>query len=543
MKQPTNERPEAPDGRGASRYLLYIIAFIAGLLITGIEISLGRLLAPYFGASLVVWAAIIGAVILAVSIGYVLGGIVIDKHPSVNVPIAALLVGAVLGAVLGVLTPSGLRLWMDGVYFHGLPYWGRLTAILLMFGVSCLVLAMVSPAVLRLAIVRNEQVGVIAGRLYGFGSLGSVLGILLPAIWWIPNWGVKATFLFLGALGLIPALVGWRHISTRIRIVNLVAFCVLAIAYLTPPAPRAVDIAGSQIIYEGDTPLQHVRILEKQYPHSSARWLQFDDGWASQSVLVEPSLLTYGVWDWLSLCALHASVDDGTLDVLIVGFAAGSISRIINERMSAALPHVRIVGIEIDRDVVNLGERYFGLDRASAEIHVADGRSFMQSDSRKFDLILLGAFRPPSIPAHLATVEYFSEVKKRLSPGGIAVINIFTVDGPSQFLDKAASTWSAVFENSAQIVMPAANGFASRLFVGGHGHDLNLNQARIEQLPQGLQQQWRIMATRTGPLEAPSDVSPWTDDRSNIELLTDSAYRNARPAIVTMPIEAMSPPS
>lgn len=536
-------QPDDPGTRGVPHYLHYLIAFIGGLLITGIEISLGRLLAPYFGASLVVWAAIIGSVIMAVSIGYVLGGILIDKRPSVNIPIAALLFGAVLGAVLGVFTPAGLRLWMDGVFFHGIAYWGRLAAILLMFGVSCLVLAMISPAVLRLAVVRHEQVGVIAGRLYGLGSLGSVLGILLPAIWWIPNWGVKATFLFLGALGLIPALIARRHLSTRVRIASLAALCVLALAYFVPSAPRAVDISGAQIIYEGETPLQHVRILEKQYAHSRARWLQFDDGWASQSVLVEPSLLTYGVWDWLSLCALHASVDDDALDVLIIGFAAGSISRIINERMSAALPNVRIVGVEIDRNIVNLGERYFGLNPASAEIHVADGRSFMQSDSRKYDLILLGAFRPPSIPAHLATVEYFSEVKKRLSPGGIAVINVFTVDGPSQFFDKAASTWSAVFDNPKQIVMPAANGFASRLFVGGHGDNLNFNQTRIDQLPQGLQQQWRTMATRTRPLDAISDVRPWTDDLSDIELLTDSAYRNARPAIVTLPIKTIAPSS
>jgi hypothetical protein len=49
-------------------------AFAAGFAVTGIEIALGRLLAPHFGSSLTVWAAIISSVIGALSVGYPLGG-------------------------------------------------------------------------------------------------------------------------------------------------------------------------------------------------------------------------------------------------------------------------------------------------------------------------------------------------------------------------------------------------------------------------------------------------------------------------------------
>ena len=527
-------RADAPTPR-AMRSILLFTAFAAGFEITGIEIALGRLLAPHFGNSLTVWAAIIASVIGALSVGYPLGGWLADRRPGPILPLMALLGGGVFGAGLGIGVPHWLRVALAGVGFSGIEFWGRLSLVLLLFALPCILLATVAPAVLRVTLRDRTTVGRDAGALYALGSIGSVLGILLPALWWIPRLGLRVTFLLLGAAALIPAALGLvSQCAGAQKRAAALALLLFAALVAVPEAVRVPEEAGTQVLYDRDSGLQRIRVTASDRGAHRTRWLQLNEGWSVHSWLREPDYATNDVWDWMALSVLIPQPHDGRTNVLIVGLAAGTVSNLITRVLAPRLGDVEITGIELDPEVIAVADRYFDLDRSHLTTIVADGRVWLRGSTARFDLIILDAYHQPSIPAHLATVEFFEDVRAHLTPEGLAVLNVYAPAQKSRILSGIGATWAVVFPRAQLLRGPASYGLASHLLFGGPAVPIDTARIALTQIPEPLRAGWRLFQ-RVRDLSLAPGVQPWTDDRAPIELLTDKAYRSLRPANAERP--------
>jgi spermidine synthase len=517
--------------RGAARAVLLLATFASGFAVTGIEIALGRLLAPHFGASLTVWAAIIAAVVAALAVGYPLGGALADRRPGAPLPLAALALGGALGCALGLLAPFWLRTAMQGVGLAGSRYWLRLFGALLAFAVPCVLLAGVPPAALRATLRERSTAGRDAGLLYALGSAGSVLGVLLPALWWIPLLGLRSTFLLIGALACAPALLGVLCGMLPWRRPLRAAAVLLVLGILLLPASVQAPRRAGHVLYEADSALQRIRVIERDTPTHRRRWLQLNEGWSSHSAYLEPSLVTHDVWDWMALTALLPRQEGDRLDVLIIGLAGGTVSNLMTRWLAPLLPGLAITGVELDPQVIEVADRYLGLDRRMLRTVTGDGRVWLRGSTERFDLILLDAYQQPSIPAHLATAEFFEEVRAHLTPGGIAVLNAFAPARPSALLDGLTATWLRAFPYAQRFAGPPADGFASYLLLGEAGAPVDFARVATARVPAPLRSGWELLQRRTRPLDPSSArVRPWSDDRSPVELLTDRAFRALRPA-------------
>ena len=184
---------------------LGLLVFVVGMASLGAEIAAVRLLSPYFGASTVVWANTIGIVLVALSVGYWLGGRVADERPHVRPLCAVALVGAALLAVVPFVGPPFLDAYVDnlGETLTG-PVLGSLVAVLILVAPPVLLLGMVTPWALRLGVASVERAGEVAGRLYALSTGGSLVGTLISALILIPAIGTRATFLaFAATLALV----------------------------------------------------------------------------------------------------------------------------------------------------------------------------------------------------------------------------------------------------------------------------------------------------------------------------------------------------
>jgi len=178
-----------------SNRFLYLFVFIVGTGTLGAEIAATRLMAPFFGASTIVWANTIGVVLIALSLGYWLGGRLADRYPHVRGMCLVVLIAAILLAVVPFVARPLFDVSVEALdEIQAGAFIGSLFGVLFLIALPVLLLGAVAPYAIRLAVPDVQHSGRVAGRLYAISTAGSLLGNWLSALLLIPLLGTQRTF-------------------------------------------------------------------------------------------------------------------------------------------------------------------------------------------------------------------------------------------------------------------------------------------------------------------------------------------------------------
>jgi predicted membrane-bound spermidine synthase len=188
------------------RIRLYLVVFCVGVSTLGAEIAAARLLAPFFGDSTIVWANTIATVLVALSIGYWVGGTIADRRPTMEALSRWVLIGAGLVALIPLVAQPFLSISVEA--FDNIEVGaaaGSLVGVLALVAVPVLVLGAVAPWAIRLRVTSTDDAGKTAGRLYALSTLGSLVGTFAASLLLIPLIGTQRTFIFFALLLAITA--------------------------------------------------------------------------------------------------------------------------------------------------------------------------------------------------------------------------------------------------------------------------------------------------------------------------------------------------
>lgn len=412
--------------------MLRFIVFACGAALMGLEMVAARVLAPYLGNSIHVWGAVISVVMIALSIGYALGGQLADRFGAARslppVIAAAGLFTAVAPMVAEVVLRPAAELG---------PRAGSLVATTAIYFVPALLLAMVSPLGVRLAARAGMgHLGRSTGNLYAVSTAGSIAGTLVTSFWLIPALSLEPLVVWTGialvavallALSLKPEAPAADDASPRAtRLANKVVPATLALALVgtalggyvlwrVTPVPTRNE-QGESILFRADTQYHRITVTEGD----GARHLRFDRSHQSAISLDDPYESRIRYPDYMHLAmALKPHAER----VLVLGLGGGAITK----RFWRDYPGVTVDSVEIDPVVVDVARKYFWLpEDERSRVFVEDARRYVQATDQTYDIVIVDAYYSDALPFHLTTEEFLREVKAVLAPDGVIAYNVIS---------------------------------------------------------------------------------------------------------------------
>lgn len=392
---------------------LALIAFLNGAVIMSVEIVGARTIAPYFGTSTYVWTAVIGVILGALALGYWQGGIVADKGASFKGLQKIFFIATTILAITTVLQAPLLNFVAESI--PSLRLQSAIASVLL-FAPLTFFLGMVSPYVAKLALKKLSMGGEIIGKLYALGTFGSIAGTFMTGYFLINMLGNRQLYwIFVGVLVLLSLLANWPKISDK-KLIKSSGLLIILIVGLFVSSLN--ETKSSNTVYDKDTAYASYKVSDVTYRGKPTRLLVTDNSSAQSGMLINDPLTPAFPY---TQALVQVAQNLNPKNILMIGGGAYTLPTIITANDSEVTFDV----IEIDPKLDEIAQDYFGFKPSSrVKIIHEDGRTFLNRNVKKYDLIIIDAYSSIRPPFHLMTAEAVEKMKASLSDKGIIASNV-----------------------------------------------------------------------------------------------------------------------
>lgn len=241
------------------------------------------------------------------------------------------------------------------------------------------------------------------------------------------------------------------------------------------------------MIFEARSPFGTVFVVDE----GDERTLRFDSPCGNRQTAILKSDPANVPVSYVRVATAGLAFTEGRSRALVVGLGGGAFPTLL----SRCLPQLVVDVVELNPVVLEVAQRFFGV-RRSARLRLLedDGARFMREEGPSYDLILLDAFSDHGAPDHLKERLFFEDVRRRLAPGGAAVLNIALDEEDSKA--RQGEGFAATFESCARL--HGASVSANLILVG--------TREPLPSEPEFRQRLWRLSRELAFP-ELPGSVA------------------------------------
>jgi spermidine synthase len=420
-----------------------IAVFVSGVVSMGIEILVGRVVAPDFGSSIFVWGSIIGVSLTALSIGYHYGGKRAGERATPRKIVRLLIYTAIY---VGGLVWVGDSLVAAAATIPLPERFASLPAVVAYLAVPTYILGFFSPYAAEL--LHAETVGKASGHVYAVGTIGSIVGAFGTTFLLIPAFTTTSIELFFALLLLGTAFgITLATTSGGDRQKAVTVDCAVSMLTVALAAPGAVEVLSEddalpgETVYETQTQYQKLAITD----HRGVRTMYLNGQPQSAMDLSDPYRHVFDYSRYMHLPFLFAGDPDQIDRVLFIGGGGFTGPKHFVQEYD-----VTVDVAEVDPAVVHASKRYFDVDESeNLTIHTTGGRQYLQETETEYDLVVVDAFKKDQVPFQLTTSQFMELARSRLSDDGILYMNLISAPegSASQFYRAEYRTMDAVFPN------------------------------------------------------------------------------------------------
>lgn len=373
-----------------------------------IELAGAKMIAPFFGTSLFVWASVLAVTLGGLAAGYFAGGWATFRFSPLRLLFWELLAGTLLIALMPFMAVKFMSL-TGGM---GLRLGSLLSSFSFMF-LPLFCMGMISPTLIQLQNRELKGTGKTAGTVYAISTLGGIIMTLLMGFYFLPEWGIRISVFFSAAL-LASMVILVVITGKKYKAVSAVATFVLILMFLASGKSFSDANVAGKYLYRGEGILGQITVVETRGGEPVIRTLFINQIPQTQ---VDAKDIPASYWKYPHRIAMIAGMKPQNSKALLIGLGGGNIA------MELKKMGFSVDAIEYDKRMPELAEKYFGFKPAGINVHIDDGRHYVRATDKKYDLVVIDVLNGEVQPHHMFTMESFEEMKRILEPDGLLIIN------------------------------------------------------------------------------------------------------------------------
>ncbi len=373
---------------------LLFLSAIEGAAVMCAELCGARLLAPVFGNSLHVWAAVMGITLAALASGYFFGG-----RFEVNRQQKALRLLLILASLYLLLMPLISRYLLP--VFIDLPFTpGMMISTLMLLLPPIFFLGATSPLLIAIQTKQRADAGKVSGTVYAVSTAGGITSTFLCGFWMIPDLGLDLSLLIHGTLLLAATL----FIVRGSKIPALLMAGGIVIATWKP-------VVRPGLLFAADGIQGKIEVLDVKNGDKTFRRLLLN------GIIQSESLMPSGESSLQYTAMLDSLLPEGSGGkAALLGGGGGQMAQILKKK------GFRCRVVEFDKRMIYVARTFFAMGE-DIEIINADARHFLNTDTSVYDLLVADLFHAEEQPSHIFTLESLRALKKNLSPSARIYLN------------------------------------------------------------------------------------------------------------------------
>ena len=394
------------------RNFLFFLSFLEGSAVMACELLGAKMIAPFFGSSLYVWAAVLGITLFALMSGYYIGGYISERIRKQNLVYWVL----VLAGLFLMIMPY-TSVWIMEQTIDMDIKWGSTSSLIVFMFPPLLFMGMTSPILINMINNKVDTTGRSAGSIYAISTLGGILATFLVGFYLLPEFGIKWPCFIFGLLLLIFPLIAL--LKNKKYVALIIILPILLMAFVNSKE-KIISSNNINLLYSKEGVLGQIRVYDMPFP-------TFTRGWKNARVLMVNNTAQtlmdlddpeYDVWDWSYYFPTAASIKSPGSDALLLGLGGGTLVQQFN-RLG-----FKTDVVEIDQRIKDVAIEYFFIDPAT-NIMIDDARRYINTNEKMYDVVTLDLFLNETPPSHVLTKESFETIKSFLKPEGLVMMNFY----------------------------------------------------------------------------------------------------------------------